>query len=189
MSTVEELVARSREAQKQFEFATQEQADAAARAVCKAVYDNQEMLGKMAAEESRMGDVNDKIAKCRNKSALIWESLKGKKSVGVIRRIEEKRMLEIAKPVGVVCAVLPSTNPVVTPMGNAAAALKTRNSIIFGPHPRGINVCKVVVDLFRKELAKLGLPEDLVLCLEEVSLEDSNKLMSMVDEIVATGGS
>lgn len=106
MSTVEELVARSREAQKQFEFATQEQADAAARAVCKAVYDNQEMLGKMAAEESRMGDVNDKIAKCRNKSALIWESLKGKKSVGVIRRIEEKRMLEIAKPVGVVCAVL-----------------------------------------------------------------------------------
>ena len=74
MSTVEELVARSREAQKQFEFATQEQADAAARAVCKAVYDNQEMLGKMAAEESRMGDVNDKIAKCRNKSALIWES-------------------------------------------------------------------------------------------------------------------
>ena len=68
------------------------------------------------------------------------------------------------------------------------AALKTRNSIIFGPHPRGINVCKVVVDLFRKELAKLGLPEDLVLCLEEVSLEDSNKLMSMVDEIVATGG-
>ena len=88
MSTVEELVARSREAQKQFEFATQEQADAAARAVCKAVYDNQEMLGKMAAEESRMGDVNDKIAKCRNKSALIWESLKGKKSVGVIRRIE-----------------------------------------------------------------------------------------------------
>ncbi len=188
MSTVEELVARSREAQKQFEFATQEQADAAARAVCKAVYDNQEMLGKMAAEESRMGDVNDKIAKCRNKSALIWESLKGKKSVGVIRRIEEKRMLEIAKPVGVVCAVLPSTNPVVTPMGNAAAALKTRNSIIFGPHPRGINVCKVVVDLFRKELAKLGLPEDLVLCLEEVSLEDSNKLMSMVDEIVATGG-
>lgn len=58
----------------------------------------------------------------------------------------------------------------------AAAALKTRNSIIFGPHPRGINVCKVVVDLFRKELAKLGLPEDLVLCLEEVSLEDSKHM-------------
>ena len=136
MSTVEELVARSREAQKQFEFATQEQADAAARAVCKAVYDNQEMLGKMAAEESRMGDVNDKIAKCRNKSALIWESLKGKKSVGVIRRIEEKRMLEIAKPVGVVCAVLPSTGSY-SPTRNGQCGSnikKTRNSIIFGPH-------------------------------------------------------
>ena len=97
MLTVEKLIARSKEAQKKFEFATQEQADAAARAICKVVYDNADMLGKMAAEESRMGSVADKIAKCHNKSALIWQSLKGKKSVGIINRLEDRKLLEIAK--------------------------------------------------------------------------------------------
>lgn len=186
--SVAELVERSKAAQKQFEFATQEQADAAARAICKVVYDNAEMLGKLAAEESRMGSVNDKIAKCRNKSALIWQSMKGKKTVGVINRIEEKRMLEVAKPMGVVAAIIPSTNPVVTPMGNAASALKTRNSIIFAPHPRAIQCTKLLVEMFQIELEKLNLPKDLVLGLEQVSIEDSGALMSMADVVVATGG-
>lgn len=187
-ATVEELVARSKAAQKQFEFATQEQADTAARVICKVVYDNAEMLGPMAAEESRMGSVTDKIAKCRNKSALIWESLKGKKTVGVINRIEEKRMLEVAKPMGVVAAIIPSTNPVVTPMGNAASALKTRNSIIFAPHPRAVKCTKLLVEMFQAELEKIGLPKDLVLGLENVSIEDSAALMSAADVVVATGG-
>lgn len=186
--TVEELVTRSKTAQKQFEFATQEQADTAARAICKVVYDNAEMLGKMAAEESRMGNVTDKIAKCRNKSALIWQSLKGKKTVGIINRIEERKMLLIAKPVGVVAAIIPSTNPVVTPMGNAASALKTRNSIIFAPHPRAVKCTKLLVDMFQTELGKIGLPKDLVLGLEQVSIDDSGALMSRADVVVATGG-
>lgn len=96
--TVKELIARSKAAQAEFAFATQEQADAAAKAICKVVYDNAEKLGPMAAEESRMGSEQDKIAKCRNKSALIWESLKGKKSCDIINRIEERRMIEVAKP-------------------------------------------------------------------------------------------
>lgn len=188
MSTVEELIISSKTAQKQFEFASQEQADMAARAICKIVYDNAEKLGKMAAEESRMGSVTDKIAKCRNKSALIWQSLKGKKTVGIIRRIEERRMLEIAKPMGVVAAIIPSTNPVVTPMGNAASALKTRNSIIFAPHPRAVKCTKLLVEMFQVELEKIGLPKELVLGLEQVSIEDSGALMSMADVVVATGG-
>lgn len=188
MSTVEELIISSKTAQKQFEFASQEQADMAARAICKIVYDNAEKLGKMAAEESRMGSVTDKIAKCRNKSALIWQSLKGKKTVGIIRRIEERRMLEIAKPMGVVAAIIPSTNPVVTPMGNAASALKTRNSIIFAPHPRAVKCTKLLVEMFQAELEKIGLPKELVLGLEQVSIEDSGALMSMADVVVATGG-
>lgn len=189
MSTVEELVSKSKEAQKQFEFATQEQADAAARAICKVVFDNAGKLGPMAAEESRMGSAKDKIAKCRNKSALIWQSLKGKKTVGVIARLEERHMLEVAKPMGVVAAVIPSTNPVVTPMGNASAALKTRNSIIFAPHPRAVKCTKLLVEMFQDELEKLGLPRDLVLGLENVSIEDSSALMSAADIVVATGGS
>lgn len=185
---VEELVARSRKAQKQFEFATQEQADAAARAICKVVYDNAEELGKMAAQESRMGDVEDKISKCRAKSTLIWNNIKDKKTVGIINRIEERKLLEVAKPMGVVACIAPSTNPIVTPMCNAAYALKTRNSVIFAPHPRGVECTKKVTKLFRAELAKLGLPEDLVLGLEHSTIEDSSALMSLVDVIVATGG-
>lgn len=186
--TVEGLVARSKAAQEQFAFATQEQADAAARAVCKVIYDNAEMLGPLAAEETRLGSEADKVTKCRMKSALIWHSLKGKKSVGIINRLEDRRMIEIAKPMGVVASIVPSTNPVVTPMSNAAFALKTRNSIIFAPHPRAVKCTKLLVDMFRTELAKLGFPEDLVLGLEQVSIEDSGKLMSLADVIVATGG-
>ena len=188
MGTVQELVARSKAAQKQFEFATQEQADAAAKVICKVVYDNAQMLGAMAVEKSRMGNVEDKIAKCRNKSMLIWQSLKGKKTVGVINRLKDRRMLEIAKPMGVVAAIIPSTNPVVTPMGNAASALKTRNSIIFAPHPRAVKCTKLLVEMFQQELEKIGLPKDLILGLEQVSVEDSGALMSMADVVVATGG-
>lgn len=186
--TVEELIERSKIAQKQFEKATQEQADAAAKAICKIVYDNQELLGKMAAEETKIGDTQDKIAKCRNKSSLIWHSLKNKKSVGVISRNDDTRIIEVAKPMGVVASVIPSTNPVVTPMANAAFALKTRNSIIFAPHPRAINLTKVVVKLFREELKKLGFPEDLIQGMETVTIEGTSELMSKSDVIIATGG-
>ncbi len=188
MSRVEELVARSKAAQEKFAFATQEQADAAARAILKTVYDNCEMLGTLAQEETQMGSVADKIAKCRNKSSQIWYSIKDKKSVGIINRLEDRKMLEIAKTMGVVASIVPSTNPAVTPMSNAAFALKTRNSIIFAPHPRAVKLTKLLVDMFRAELAKLGFPEDLVQTLEEVTVEDSANLMSAADVIVATGG-
>lgn len=188
LKTVDELIELSKIAQKQFEKATQEEADVAAKAMCKAVYDNQELLGKMAAEETKMGDLEDKITKCKNKSSLIWHSLKGKKSVGIIRKDDTTRIIEVAKPMGIVASVIPSTNPVVTPMSNAAFALKTRNSIIFAPHPRAIHITKVVVELFRKELKNLGLPEDLVLSMETISIDSTSELMSKADVIIATGG-
>lgn len=186
--SVEELIKRSRQAQKAFEFATQEQADAAAYHVCRVVYEQGEMLGIMAQEETRMGNATDKIAKCKNKSSQIWNSLKGKKSVGIIKRLEEEKMLEIAKPMGVVASIVPSTNPIVTPMCNAAFALKTRNAIIFAPHPRAVKCTALLVQLFRAELAKLGLPEDLVQVVAEVSVAESGKLMAAADITVATGG-
>ena len=187
-SYVDELVARSRAAQAQFAFATQEQADAAARAICKVTYDNAEMLGRMAFEESRMGCLEHKIAKCRNKSALIWNDIKDKKTVGIINDLKDIRMLEIAKPMGVVASIVPSTNPVVTPMGNGASALKTRNSIIVAHHPRAIKLTQLLVKMYQDELVKLGLPADLILTLEQVSIEGSAKLMSSADVVVATGG-
>lgn len=188
MSEVKDLVERSRKAQEAFAFATQEQADAAAKAICKIVYDNADTLGPRAAQETRMGDPTDKISKCQNKSALIWNDIKDKKTVGVIERNEELRMLKIAKPMGVVASIIPATNPVVTPMSNAAFALKTRNSIVFSPHPRAIELTKDIVKMFRAELKKLNLPEDLVLTVEQASVEASAELMSEADVIVATGG-
>lgn len=186
--TVEELVERSKKAQSAFEHATQEQADAAAKAVCKIIYDNAEMLGKMAAEETRMGNEHDKIQKCYAKSALIWQDIKDKKSVGIIHEDKEHGVYDLAKPMGVVASVVPSTNPVVTPMSNAAFAFKCRNSVIFSPHPRAVKCTAKVVGMIREELKKLNLPEDLCLGLAKVSIEDSQKLMSLADIVVATGG-
>lgn len=186
--SVSELLERSRKAQKQFEFATQETVDAASKALLKVIFDNQVELGTMAYEETRMGDLNDKIAKCKNKSCQIYHSIKDKKTVGIIKVDEENKIYNVAKPMGVVASIVPSTNPVVTPMSNGAFAIKTRNSVIFAPHPRAINLTKRIVELFRGELKKLGLPEDLVLGLEEVSIEATGELMAGSDIIVATGG-
>lgn len=185
---VEELVARSRAAQEQFANATQEQADAAARAVCKCIADNADPLAKMAAEETGMGNYQDKIAKNYGKATLIWNDLKGKKSVGVLRHIPERNVIEIAKPMGVVCCIAPCTNPIVTPMSNAAFALKCRNSIIVAPHPRSKKCTRAVVDLFRAALKDLGFPEDLILMIDEPTIDLSAELMRSVDVILATGG-
>lgn len=188
-NNVEEIVRRSAAAQKLYEFATQEQVDAAARAVCKVIYDNAERLAALAVEETGMGNYEDKIAKCHKKALLIWNYMKGKKSVGIINRDEELKIMEVAKPMGVVASVIPATNPVVTPMSNAACALKTRNSIVFSPHPKA-NRCTIeAVRLFQIELEKLGLPKDLVLTLEYPDREESSKIMSLSNVVVATGGS
>ncbi len=186
--TVKELVERSKKAQLEFEHVSQEVADAAAKAVCRIVFENAEMLGKLAAKETRMGNEEDKIQKCFAKSALIWNDIKDKKSVGVIREDKEHGVYDLAKPMGVVASVVPSTNPVVTPMSNAAFAFKCRNSVIFSPHPRAVQCTDTVVKMIREELKKLGLPEDLCQTLQKVSIEDSQTLMSLADIVVATGG-
>lgn len=185
---VRDLVARSRAAQQIFANATQQQADAAVRAICKAVADHAAPLAKEAAEETGMGVYEHKIQKNYGKATLIWNDLKDKPSVGVLRYIPERNIMEIAKPVGVVCCIAPCTNPTVTPLSNTAFALKCRNSIIIAPHPRSKKCTKTVVELFRAELQKLGLPADLVLMIEEPTLELSSELMASVDVVVATGG-
>lgn len=188
-NNVAEVVSRARAAQKQFEFATQQQADAAARAVCKVIFDNAERLAALAVEETGMGCYEDKIAKCRTKTQLIWNYIKDKKTVGIISRDDELKILEVAKPMGVVASVIPSTNPVVTPMSNAANALKTRNAVIFSPHPKA-NLCtRECTRLFREELEKLGLPADLVQTLDKPDRQDSSDVMHAADIVVATGGS
>lgn len=184
-----DLLAKARAAQAEFDANfNQEQVDACVRAIAKVVYDNAEMLAKMAVEETRMGVYEDKIQKNKGKAKVIWNSLKGVKSMGILSESEETGLIEIARPVGIVGAVTPCTNPIVTPMCNSMFALKGKNAIIIGPHPRAKKCNWVVVNMMRDELAKLGAPVDLIQTMEEPSIERSALLMKSVDVVVATGG-
>lgn len=185
---VDSLVEKARVAQKQIENYTQEQVDALCREIARTVYDNAEMLAKMAVEETRMGVYENKVAKNKGKARVIWNDLKGKKSVGIINRYPDQGIIEVAKPMGVVAAITPTTNPIVTPMCNAMFAVKGRNAIIVGPHPRS-KVCSTkTVELINERLAKLGAPENLIQCVPEPTMEISGLLMKTCDVVLATGG-
>lgn len=188
MEFIQEMVAKSRKAQEAFEQFDQKQVDAIVRAIGKVVYDNAKEYARMAVDETRMGVYEDKIAKNLGKSRIIWNHLKDKKSVGIIREDLERHVVEVAKPMGVVAAVTPCTNPIVTPMCNAMFALKGRNSIIIAPHPRAkICVARVVRDI-NEAIAALGAPQNLIQVIEEPSNELTSELMKACDVTVATGG-
>ena len=121
---VHELVSKARGAQAAFESASQAGVDAIVKGIGKYVYDNAEMLAKMAVEETGIGRYEDKILKNKGKARIIWNSLKDKKSRGIIGEDPESNLVFVAKPMGVVGAVTPVTNPIVTPMCNAMFAIK-----------------------------------------------------------------
>ena len=185
---VKEMMAKARTAQQQFASYSQEQVDDIVRAIGKVVYDNAEQLARDAVDETRMGVYEDKVLKNRGKSKNIWNNLKGKRSVGVISERDKNGIIKVAKPVGVVGAVTPTTNPVVTPMCNAMFALKGGNAIICAPHPRSKQVSTKTVDLMNAEIRKLGGPENLIQIISEPSLARTQELMKTCDVLVATGG-
>ncbi|MDR2770760.1 MAG: aldehyde dehydrogenase family protein [Clostridiales Family XIII bacterium] len=187
-SYTEAYMRRARAAQASFENATQEDADRAVRAIAKVVYDNAEALAALAVEDTHMGNVRDKTAKNRSKARLIWNSLKGKKSRGILERDEASGITTVAKPLGVVAAITPCTNPIVTPMSNSMFALKCGNAIIITPHHSATLCSAQAVALFRAELKKLGFPEDLVQILDRHSREHTKNLIAMADVTIATGG-
>ena len=184
---IESLVANARIAQAKLETYTQEQIDVLVREIALTVFENADPFAKLAAEESRMGVYEDKIKKNQGKARIIWNSLKGKKSVGVLERGEDG-VTTVARPVGVVGASTPCTNPVVTPMCNAMFAVKGRNTIIICPHPRTKKTNKVVCDEIIRRITALGAPENTIQYIEEPSVELSAMLMKSVDVVVATGG-
>lgn len=185
---VKELVARARVAQKEFENYTQEQVDAACRVIAKAIFDNAEPLARMAVDETRMGVYEDKIKKNQGKARVLWSELKGKKSVGIIDRLPEEGLVLVAKPMGVVGAVTPTTNPIVTPMCNAMFALKGRNAIIICPHPRSKKCSTEAVRLMKEALAELNVPADIIQIIEEPTVELSGQVMKQCDVCISTGG-
>jgi len=188
ISLIDELIEKSKTAQIAFENFSQAQVDQVVKAIAKVVHDNAKELASMAVDETKMGNYEDKLKKKLGKSRIIWNSLKDKKSVGIIEYNESTGIALVAKPMGVVGIVTPCTNPVVTPMCNIMFALKGRNSVIVAPHPRAKKCGKYVVDLFNSAIAKLNAPKDLIQIIEEPSIELTNELMKKVDVVVATGG-
>ena len=185
---IEQLVARARVAQAAFERFSQEQVDAVVRGIGKYVYDNAEMLARMAVDETGIGVYEDKILKNKGKARVIWNSLKGKKSRGIIGEDAEANLVFVAKPMGVVGAVTPVTNQIVTPMCNAMFAIKTGNAVIFAPHPKAEKCTGVLTREFMNVARSHGGPEDLIQMVRNGSIETTQELMKAVDVVVATGG-
>ena len=186
---IDEMINNARLAQKVFENWNQQQVDQVVRAIGKVVYDNAELLAEMAVNETGMGNYADKTAKNKGKSKTIWYSLKDKKSVGIINTYDDIGIVEIAKPIGVISSICPTTNPIVTPMSNAMFALKGRNAVIVAPHPRAKNCSSYTAKLINESIKKLGAPDNLIQVIEEPTLELTNELMKSSDAVVATGGS
>ena len=185
---ISEMMKKARKAQKEFETFSQEKVDEIVREIAKVVYDNAEELAKIAVDETQMGVYEDKVAKNKGKSKVIWNDLRDKKSIGILREIEEEGITEIAKPIGVIGAVAPTTNPTVTAMSNAMFALKGGNSVIVAPHPRSKKTSKITVDYINEAISKLGAPENIIQNIEEPSIELTSELMKTVDVVIATGG-
>jgi sulfoacetaldehyde dehydrogenase len=187
---IADLVERARVAQRQIEFASQETVDTVAEAICWAAVQPEfaREMAELAVAESRMGDVESKYAKMMNKVRGGWFDMKGKPSIGIIEEDHVNGLVKIAKPVGVLGALVPCTNCEATPVLKAAWAIKTRNAVIMAPHPRTKKTNARVVDMMRAVLAKHGLPQDLIINMAEVSIENSGELMAQCDLILATGG-
>ncbi|MCD8138845.1 MAG: aldehyde dehydrogenase family protein [Planctomycetaceae bacterium] len=185
---IDDKIAKARKALDALYPYTQEQVDKLVRACAKVVYDNGEELAKDAVEETGYGVYADKIAKNKNKAKIIWWSLKGKKSVGVIEHEKDTGLVKVASPVGVVGAITPVTNPIVTVMSNAMFAIKGRNPIIFALHPKAMKCCLKTIDLINAELKKLGAPDNVIQALDIPNLQLTQMLAKNVDVIIATGG-
>ncbi len=184
----ESALASVREAQKKFAEYTQEQVDKIFLAAATAANKQRIPLAKMAVEETGMGVVEDKVIKNNYASEYIYNAYKDTKTCGVIERDEAYGVTKVAEPIGVVGAVIPTTNPTSTAIFKTLICLKTRNGIIISPHPRAkrstIEAAKVVYEA----AVKAGAPEGIISWIDIPSLELTNLLMKESDIILATGG-
>ena len=187
-SSIQELVDKARHAQIEFELFNQEQVDAIVRDIGKFVFDNAESLARMAVEETEMGSYDDKVLKNKGKARVIWNNLKDKKSRGVIGEDTDTNLVFVAKPMGVVAAVTPVTNPIVTPMCNGMFALKTGNAVIFASHPKAQKCAEYLTLEFMKIVKSHNGPDNLIQVVTNGSVEKTQQLMQSADVVVATGG-
>ncbi len=192
--TARSYIKRAKTAQIALHRLSQEEVDEIAFRCGKAVHDHAERLAEIAVQETGLGNVRDKIIKNRAKAEATWTEIKDRRTVGIIKRDDTKRMIYYADPVGVVAGVAPCTNPIVTAMFYTMICLKTRNSLVIAPHPKALKATQLTVQFMLEALAFARLPRDIVQVLDEQqlssaeALELASEVMSMANMVVATGG-
>jgi acetaldehyde dehydrogenase (acetylating) len=185
-----ELAARAAAAQKKFAAFSQEQVDAIVEACAKAAAENAEPLARTAVEETGFGNVLDKILKNTLAAVYVPRAIRDMRTVGTLREDREKGIVEVASPMGVVAAVIPSTNPTSTAIYKTLISIKAQNAIVLSPHPSAIKcICQAATLLDRAALTA-GAPEGLIQCMQQTTLEGTRELMRRpeVGVILATGG-
>ena len=188
VETFEKMLARVREAQKKYATFTQQQVDEIFRAAAMAANLQRIPLAKMAVEETGMGVVEDKVIKNHYAAEYIYNTYKETKTCGVIEEDKAFGIRRIAEPIGVIAAVIPTTNPTSTAIFKTLLALKTRNGIIISPHPRAKKCTIAAAKVVLEAAVKAGAPEGLFGWIDAPSLELTNLVMAEADIILATGG-
>jgi len=187
---VSELIARAGKAQKILEQYSQEKVDELVTSIAWAAVkeENAERIARLAMAESKLGNYESKYIKLQKKIRGVLRDIKHVKSTGIIERDDKRGIIKIAKPVGVIGAVIPCTNPEATPVIKAMFALKGKNAVVFSPHPRTKGTNQLITGIMRDALKRHGAPEDLLISIENPTIEISNEVMKQCDLIIATGG-
>ena len=187
---IKDLIQTARRAQQEYRCFSQEHVDEVVTAIAWTVIqpEHNQLLSQMAIQDTGLGCLEDKITKNRRKTIGLLRDLTMAKSVGVIAECSDTGIIEIARPVGVVGALTPSTNPVATPTNMVMNCLKCCNAIVLSPSPKGHRTATKLVELFRKALQQVQAPINLIQILPEpISKEATHELMLHVDLVVATG--
>jgi len=190
LAELDALVARVQAAQKEFATFSQEKVDAIFRAASLAANQARIPLAQQAVAESGMGIVEDKVIKNHFASEFIYNKYKDEKTCGILEENEQLGTITIAEPVGIICGIVPTTNPTSTAIFKSLISLKTRNGIIFSPHPRAKNSTNDAAKLVLDAAVKAGAPKDIIGWIDQPSVELSNALMKHdgINLILATGG-
>ena len=188
IETLENALTRVKKAQKKFSKYSQEQVDKIFQAAAIAANKARIPLAKMAVEETGMGVIEDKIIKNHYASEYIYNKYRDTKTCGVVEENEAYGIKKVLEPIGLIGAVIPTTNPTSTAIFKTLIALKTRNGIIISPHPRAKNSTITAAKIVLEAAVAAGAPEDIIAWIDVPSLELTNQLMHDVDTILATGG-
>ena len=188
VAELEAQIARVRAAQAKYASYTQEQVDAIFKAAAIAADKARIPLAKQAASETGMGIVEDKVIKNHYAAEYIYNTYRDTKTCGVVEEDAAAGIMKVAEPIGVIGAVIPTTNPTSTAIFKTLLALKTRNGIVISPHPRAKNCTMAAAKIVLDAAVAAGAPEGIIACIEAPSLPKTNLLMKEADIILATGG-